>query len=163
MNISRLYVLINHIHHIIILVVYNFLAIMNKTTKIQKLQKVSEVVETSNAIYSNTPTCGSFKKRVNFFCKRASIITRCNKVVPGLGATNLLLLLLLLPYPFQNFGLFTQNFQKLEFFLINLTTFWQFFDNFPIIFFYYFCHTFLHLIVKIIPNFQITLNLSIFA
>jgi hypothetical protein len=36
MNISRLYVLINHIHHIIILLVYNFLAIMNKTTKIQK-------------------------------------------------------------------------------------------------------------------------------
>jgi hypothetical protein len=29
-----LYVLINHIHHIIILLVYNFLAIMNKTTKI---------------------------------------------------------------------------------------------------------------------------------
>jgi hypothetical protein len=36
MNILRLYILINHIHHIIILLVYNFLAIMNKTTKIQK-------------------------------------------------------------------------------------------------------------------------------
>jgi hypothetical protein len=36
MNISQLYVLINHIHHIIILLVYNFLAIMKKTTKIQK-------------------------------------------------------------------------------------------------------------------------------
>jgi hypothetical protein len=32
-----LYVLINHIHHIIILLVYNFLAIMNKITKIQKV------------------------------------------------------------------------------------------------------------------------------
>jgi hypothetical protein len=37
MNISRLYVLINHIHHIIILLVNNFLAIMNKTTKIQNV------------------------------------------------------------------------------------------------------------------------------
>jgi hypothetical protein len=35
MNISRLYVLINHIHHIIILLVYNFLATKNKTTNIQ--------------------------------------------------------------------------------------------------------------------------------
>jgi hypothetical protein len=36
MNISGLYVLINHIHHIIILLVYNFLAIMNKTTEMKK-------------------------------------------------------------------------------------------------------------------------------
>jgi hypothetical protein len=35
-HILRLYVLISHIHHIIILLVYNFLAIMNKTTKIKK-------------------------------------------------------------------------------------------------------------------------------
>jgi hypothetical protein len=31
-----MYVLINHKHHIIILLVYNFLAIMNKTIKIKK-------------------------------------------------------------------------------------------------------------------------------
>jgi hypothetical protein len=36
MNILRLYVLINHI---IILLVYNFLSIMNKTTKIKKKKK----------------------------------------------------------------------------------------------------------------------------
>jgi hypothetical protein len=39
MNISRLYVLIKHINHIIILLVYIFLAIMNKTTKIKKTAK----------------------------------------------------------------------------------------------------------------------------
>jgi hypothetical protein len=42
MNLSRLYVLINHIHHIIILLVYNFLAIMNKTNKIKKKEAGGE-------------------------------------------------------------------------------------------------------------------------
>jgi hypothetical protein len=50
---------------------------------------------------------------------RMILFARCDKVAPGLGATNLLhllllfllLLLLLLP-PFQNFGLYKPNFQK---------------------------------------------------
>jgi hypothetical protein len=36
MNILLLYIIINHINHIIILQLYNILAIKNKTTKIQK-------------------------------------------------------------------------------------------------------------------------------
>jgi hypothetical protein len=46
------------------------------------------------------------------------LFTRCDKVVPGLGTTNLLPLLLLLRQLFNNF----------------LTTFWQFLDNFVTIF-----------------------------
>jgi hypothetical protein len=78
---------------------------------------------------------------INLFSKKNPLFTRCDKVLPGLGATNLLLLLLpvtefwsfytqfsILLVFWQPFGNFLSTF--CQFFVIFLTTFWQLFDNF---------------------------------
>jgi hypothetical protein len=63
MNFSRLYVLINHI---IILLVNNFLAIMNKTTKIQKIKIAKIDIDFKSK--SNQIICVSQFKIPRFFC-----------------------------------------------------------------------------------------------
>jgi hypothetical protein len=55
MNISLLYILINNIHHIIILPLYNILAIMNKATKIKK-SRFGQTLLCKNLIFEHCIT-----------------------------------------------------------------------------------------------------------
>jgi hypothetical protein len=101
-SISLLFQDFYRVQYTIYMEIFNFPIFFKITVSFQNWAKFFKIT-------SNFQNCISFSKLLVIFntsspYAKLSIFTRCDKVVPGLGATNLLLLL---SYPYQTTFFFT--------------------------------------------------------